>query len=77
MKAKLFRENKGWVLVFPHPVTADVVDQIREYWSKVSDLPIVVFSDVDLLVRDDGSIVVKEVIIVPEEKRAAGGESAP
>jgi hypothetical protein len=60
----LFRENKGWVFVSVGKVTEEQTQRIKDYWATVSDLPIVVFAQTNLLLKDDGSIEVREVTFV-------------
>jgi hypothetical protein len=61
LRAQLFRENKGWVLVVPATWTDVEVMLVKDYWAKVSDLPIIVIMNTDLLIDTEGRVVVKEV----------------
>jgi len=70
LRAQLFRENKGWVLVVPATWTKEEQALVQSYWAKVSDLPIIVLMNTDLLVDTEGRVVVKEVGFQLPEKPA-------
>jgi len=60
------RENRGWVLVTPEAWTEEYIDLVQRYWEKVSDLPIIVIMETDLLVDTEGRVVVKHVAFETE-----------
>lgn len=67
-RGKLFRLDKGWVLVLPGEVDKNEATLIQDWWSRVSSDPLIFLQSTDLLVGEEGRLVVRDVALAfPEE----------
>jgi hypothetical protein len=76
VRGKLFAVQNGWVWVVPQKIEPDMIERFSEYWATFSpDKPLLIIPSTDLLVNEDGRLLVREFAIAFPEPEVESVEA--